>query len=51
LAIKESRTCDVRRLIQRMDVLPELVVNLQDSSAKRRRSNVLGDVPCSCSET
>jgi hypothetical protein len=34
LAIKESRTCDVRRLIQRMDVLPELVVDLQASSAR-----------------
>jgi hypothetical protein len=33
LAIKDSRTCDVRDLIQRMDVLPELVVDLQASSA------------------
>ncbi|KAK1613871.1 hypothetical protein QYE76_019388 [Lolium multiflorum] len=33
LAIKDSRTCDVRGLIQRMDVLPELVVDLQASSA------------------
>jgi hypothetical protein len=34
LAIKESRTCDVRGLIQRMDALPELVVDLQASSAR-----------------
>ena len=34
LAIKDSRTCDVRELIQRMDVLPELVVDLQASSAR-----------------
>jgi hypothetical protein len=33
LAIKDIRTCDVRDLIQKMDVLPELVVNLQASSA------------------
>jgi hypothetical protein len=33
LAIKDSRTCDVRGLIQRMDVLPELVIDLQASSA------------------
>ncbi|KAK1610110.1 hypothetical protein QYE76_033783 [Lolium multiflorum] len=32
LAIKKSRTCDVRKLIQRMDLLPELVVDLQASS-------------------
>jgi hypothetical protein len=34
LAIKDSRTCDVRELIQKMDVLPELVVDLQASSAR-----------------
>jgi hypothetical protein len=34
LAIKDSRTCNVRKLIQRMDVLPELVVDLQASSAR-----------------
>ncbi|KAK1608903.1 hypothetical protein QYE76_032576 [Lolium multiflorum] len=34
LSIKKSRTCDVRKLIQRMDVLPELVVDLQASSAR-----------------
>ncbi|KAK1621244.1 hypothetical protein QYE76_026761 [Lolium multiflorum] len=34
LAIKESRTCDVRGLIHRMDALPELVVDLQASSAR-----------------
>jgi hypothetical protein len=34
LAIKDSRTCDVRELIQKMDVLPELVVDLQASSGR-----------------
>jgi hypothetical protein len=34
LAIKDSRTCDVQDLIQRMDILPELVVDLQASSAQ-----------------
>jgi hypothetical protein len=34
LAIKDSRTCDVRDLIRRMDVLPDLVVDLQASSAR-----------------
>jgi hypothetical protein len=34
LAIKDSRTCDVRDLIRKMDVLPELVVDLQASSAR-----------------
>jgi hypothetical protein len=34
LSIKKSRTCDVRKLIKRMDVLPELVVDLQASSAR-----------------
>jgi hypothetical protein len=28
-----SRTCEVRKLIQRMDILPELVIDLQASSA------------------
>ncbi|KAK1670040.1 hypothetical protein QYE76_058199 [Lolium multiflorum] len=34
LSIKKSRTCDVRKLIKRMDVLPELLVDLQASSAR-----------------
>ncbi|KAK1553521.1 hypothetical protein QYE76_008067 [Lolium multiflorum] len=34
LAIKERRTYDVRDLIKRMDALPELVVDLQASSAR-----------------
>jgi hypothetical protein len=34
LAIKDIRTCDVRELIQKMDVLPELVVDLQGFSAR-----------------
>jgi hypothetical protein len=34
LAIKDCQTCDVRELIQKMDVLPELVVDLQASSAR-----------------
>ncbi|KAK1666868.1 hypothetical protein QYE76_055027 [Lolium multiflorum] len=34
LNIKKSRTCDVRKLIKRMDILPELVVDLQASSAR-----------------
>jgi hypothetical protein len=34
LAIKDSRTSDVRELIQRMDLLSELVVDLQASSAR-----------------
>ncbi|KAK1613149.1 hypothetical protein QYE76_036822 [Lolium multiflorum] len=34
LNIKESRTCNVRELIKRMDLLPELVVDLQASSAR-----------------
>ncbi|KAK1570223.1 hypothetical protein QYE76_019051 [Lolium multiflorum] len=33
LAIKDSRTCDVRELIQRMDLLSERIVDLQASSA------------------
>jgi hypothetical protein len=33
LAIKDSRTYDVRELIQKMDVLPEILVDLQASSA------------------
>jgi hypothetical protein len=31
LAFKDSRTWDVRELIQKMDVLPELTVDLQAS--------------------
>jgi hypothetical protein len=34
LAIKDSQTCGVRKIIQKMDVLPELVVDLQASSAR-----------------
>ncbi|KAK1685390.1 hypothetical protein QYE76_046238 [Lolium multiflorum] len=34
LNIKKSRTCEVRKLIKRMDLLPELVVDLQSSSAR-----------------
>nr|XP_051190889.1 formin-like protein 4 [Lolium perenne] len=34
LNIKRSRTCDVRKLIGKMDVLPELVIDLQASSAR-----------------
>ncbi|KAK1616007.1 hypothetical protein QYE76_021524 [Lolium multiflorum] len=34
LSIKRSRTCDVRKLIGKMDVLPELVTDLQASSAR-----------------
>jgi hypothetical protein len=34
LSIKKSRTCEVRELIKRMDMLPELVVDLQASSAR-----------------
>ncbi|KAK1687156.1 hypothetical protein QYE76_048004 [Lolium multiflorum] len=34
LSIKRSRTCDVRKLIRKMDVLPELVTDLQSSSAR-----------------
>ncbi|XP_071683594.1 uncharacterized protein [Lolium perenne] len=34
LNIKRSRTCDVRKLIGKMDVLPELVTDLQASSAR-----------------
>ncbi|KAK1561286.1 hypothetical protein QYE76_008082 [Lolium multiflorum] len=34
LTIKESRACDVWDLIERMDALPELVVDLQASSAR-----------------
>jgi hypothetical protein len=33
LAIKDNCTCDVRYVIHRMDILPELVVDLQASSA------------------
>nr|XP_051214089.1 uncharacterized protein LOC127331899 [Lolium perenne] len=34
LNIKKSQSCDVRDLITRMDMLPELVVDLQASSAR-----------------
>ncbi|KAK1610691.1 hypothetical protein QYE76_034364 [Lolium multiflorum] len=34
LNIKKSRVCDVRKLIKRMVLLPELVVDLQSSSAR-----------------
>ncbi|KAK1695975.1 hypothetical protein QYE76_012672 [Lolium multiflorum] len=34
LNIKDSRTCDINQLIKRMDMLPELVVDLQASSAR-----------------
>ncbi|KAK1662605.1 hypothetical protein QYE76_050764 [Lolium multiflorum] len=34
LAIKDCRTCDVRDLIRRIDLLPELVVDLQASSPR-----------------
>ncbi|KAK1683191.1 hypothetical protein QYE76_044039 [Lolium multiflorum] len=34
LNIKDSRTCEINELIKRMDVLPELVVDLQASSAR-----------------
>ncbi|KAK1678949.1 hypothetical protein QYE76_039797 [Lolium multiflorum] len=34
LNIKKSRSCDVCELITRMDILPELVVDLQASSAR-----------------
>ncbi|KAK1681493.1 hypothetical protein QYE76_042341 [Lolium multiflorum] len=34
LNIKDSRTCDINQLIKRMDMLPELVADLQASSAR-----------------
>ncbi|KAK1645639.1 hypothetical protein QYE76_063444 [Lolium multiflorum] len=34
LSIKRSRTCNVRKLVKKMDVLPELVTDLQASSAR-----------------
>jgi hypothetical protein len=34
LALKNSRKCDVRELIEKMALLPELVVDLQASSAR-----------------
>jgi hypothetical protein len=34
LNIKDSRTCDINELIKRMDMLPEIVVDLQASSAR-----------------
>ncbi|KAK1632192.1 hypothetical protein QYE76_006507 [Lolium multiflorum] len=41
LSIKRSRTCDVRKLIGKMDVLPELVTDLQASSARGAASMAL----------
>ncbi|KAK1644774.1 hypothetical protein QYE76_062579 [Lolium multiflorum] len=35
LSLKKSRTCGLRKLIKRMDILPELVTDLQASSARR----------------
>ncbi|KAK1666357.1 hypothetical protein QYE76_054516 [Lolium multiflorum] len=34
LSLKRSRTCSLRKLIKRMDILPELVTDLQASSAR-----------------
>ncbi|KAK1679495.1 hypothetical protein QYE76_040343 [Lolium multiflorum] len=34
LSLKRSRTCGLRKLIKRMDILPELVTDLQASSAR-----------------
>ncbi|KAK1682493.1 hypothetical protein QYE76_043341 [Lolium multiflorum] len=34
LSIKRSRTCNVRKLVGKMDILPELVTDLQASSAR-----------------
>ncbi|KAK1662584.1 hypothetical protein QYE76_050743 [Lolium multiflorum] len=34
LSLKKSRTCSLRKLITRMDILPELVTDLQASSAR-----------------
>ncbi|XP_071680334.1 uncharacterized protein [Lolium perenne] len=34
LSIKRSRTCNVRKLVRKVDVLPELVTDLQASSAR-----------------
>jgi hypothetical protein len=42
LNIKKSRSCDVRELITRMDILPELVVDLQASSARGAAAISLG---------
>ncbi|KAK1698075.1 hypothetical protein QYE76_014772 [Lolium multiflorum] len=34
LSLKKSRTCCLRKLVKRMDILPELVTDLQASSAR-----------------
>ncbi|KAK1649042.1 hypothetical protein QYE76_066847 [Lolium multiflorum] len=34
LSLKKSRTCGLRKLIKKMDILPELVTDLQASSAR-----------------
>ncbi|KAK1630098.1 hypothetical protein QYE76_004413 [Lolium multiflorum] len=34
LSLKKSRTCGLRRLVKKMDILPELVTDLQASSAR-----------------
>ncbi|KAK1613425.1 hypothetical protein QYE76_037098 [Lolium multiflorum] len=34
LSLKKSRTCGLRKLVKRMDILPELVTDLQASSAR-----------------
>ncbi|KAK1648359.1 hypothetical protein QYE76_066164 [Lolium multiflorum] len=45
LNIKGSRTCDINQLIKRMDMFPELVVDLQASSSWGAASHVIGHVP------
>ncbi|KAK1618061.1 hypothetical protein QYE76_023578 [Lolium multiflorum] len=34
LSLKKSRTCELRKLVKKMDILPELVTDLQASSAR-----------------
>ncbi|KAK1617236.1 hypothetical protein QYE76_022753 [Lolium multiflorum] len=34
LSLKKSRTCGLRKLVKKMDILPELVTDLQTSSAR-----------------
>jgi hypothetical protein len=34
LSLKKSRTCGLRKLVKKMDILPELVTDLQASSAR-----------------
>ncbi|KAK1680288.1 hypothetical protein QYE76_041136 [Lolium multiflorum] len=36
LSLKKSRTCGLRKLVKKMDILPELVTDLQASSARAR---------------